>query len=92
MRLESSDAARQPLEEDGVKGYEVQPYARLCENLAQRDRSLCEKVMSLSEAASFVQERMTVGDSTMYRTPMAMLWELIRPSRRGSRMRGRVGS
>jgi hypothetical protein len=65
VRPESSDPARQPLEEDGVKGYEVQPDARLRENLAQCDRSPCEKVMSLPEAASFVQERMTVGGSTM---------------------------
>ncbi|HXE26550.1 MAG TPA: CoA-transferase, partial [Roseiarcus sp.] len=40
--------------------------------------------MSLSDAASFVQDGMTVGvgGSTMSRTPMAMLWELIRQSRR----------
>ena len=63
---------------------EVQSYALLRENLAQRDRSLREKVMSLSEAASFVQDGMTigVGGSTMSRTPMAMIWELIRQGRR----------
>ena len=63
---------------------EVQSYARLRENLAQRDRSLREKVMSLSEAASFVQDGMTigVGGSTMSRTPMAMIWELIRQGRK----------
>jgi hypothetical protein len=94
VRRESSDKARQSLEADGVTGYEVQPYARLRENLVQRDRSLCKKVISMLEAASFVQESMTVGvgGSTMSRTPMAMLWELIRQNRRASRMRGRVGS
>jgi glutaconate CoA-transferase subunit A len=67
-----------------VTGFEVQPYAKLRESLTQRDRSLREKVMSLSEAASFVQDGMTigVGGSTMSRTPMAMLWELIRQRRR----------
>jgi len=67
-----------------VTGYDAQPYARLRENLAQRDRSLREKIMSLSEATSFVQDGMTVGvgGSTMSRTPMAMLWELIRQSRK----------
>ena len=40
--------------------------------------------MSLQEAASFVQDGMTVGvgGSTMSRTPMAMLWELIRQRRK----------
>ena len=67
-----------------MTGFEVQPYAKLRENLAQRDRSLREKVMSLSEAASFVQDGMTVGvgGSTMSRTPMAMIWELIRQGRK----------
>ncbi len=62
----------------------VQPYATLRESLSQRDRSLREKVMSLQEAASFVQDGMTVGvgGSTMSRTPMAMLWELIRQRRK----------
>lgn len=40
--------------------------------------------MSLEEAASFVQDGMTVGvgGSTMSRTPMAMLWALIRQRRK----------
>ncbi|MFC7398480.1 CoA transferase subunit A [Chelatococcus sp. GCM10030263] len=40
--------------------------------------------MSLQEAASFVQDGMTVGigGSTMSRTPMAMIWELMRQRRR----------
>jgi glutaconate CoA-transferase subunit A len=67
-----------------VTGFQVQPYANLRESLSRRDRSLREKVMSLQEAASFVQDGMTVGvgGSTMSRTPMAMLWELIRQRRK----------
>ncbi|HVI27065.1 CoA transferase subunit A [Hansschlegelia sp.] len=40
--------------------------------------------MSLSDAASFVQDGMTlgVGGSTMSRTPMAMIWELMRQKKR----------
>lgn len=62
----------------------ITPYLQLRENLARRDRSLREKVMSLSEAATFVQDGMNVGigGSTMSRTPMAMIWELIRKHRR----------
>ncbi|MGY4421512.1 acyl-CoA hydrolase [Bradyrhizobium sp. JR6.1] len=62
----------------------VEPYTRLREKMAQRDRSLREKVVSLEEAAGFVQDGMKVGvgGSTMSRTPMAMLWELIRQHRK----------
>jgi glutaconate CoA-transferase subunit A len=58
----------------------VEPYARLRENLDKRDKSLREKVVSLEDAASFVQDGDTVGigGSTMSRTPMAMIWQLIR--------------
>ena len=34
----------------------VQPYATLRQNLARRDRSLREKVVTLEEAASFVSD------------------------------------
>lgn len=62
----------------------VLPYGKLRENLAERDRSLREKVVSLEDAASFVQDGMQVGigGSTMSRTPMAMIWELVRQRRR----------
>jgi glutaconate CoA-transferase subunit A len=58
----------------------VQPYSVLRENLARRDRSLREKVVTLEEAASFVNDGTTVGigGSTMSRTPMALIWQLIR--------------
>lgn len=64
---------------------QVHAYKDLRKNVAARDRSLREKVMSLSDAASFVQDGMTVGigGSTMSRTPMAMIWELIRQKKRG---------
>jgi glutaconate CoA-transferase subunit A len=63
---------------------QVEPYKRLRENMSQRDRSLREKVVSLEEAASFVQDGMKVGigGSTMSRTPMAMIWELVRQRRK----------
>lgn len=71
-------------EEERVLASQVQPYNTLRENLSARDRSLREKVMSLSEAAAFVQDGMSVGigGSTMSRTPMAMIWELIRQRRK----------
>jgi glutaconate CoA-transferase subunit A len=58
----------------------VKPYLQLREELSRRDKSLREKVVTLQEAASFVQDGMSVGigGSTMSRTPMAMIWALIR--------------
>src|SRR6185295_5973145 len=58
----------------------VEPYARLRENLDKRDKSLREKVVSLADAASFVQDgaMVGIGGSTMSRTPMAMIWQLVR--------------
>ncbi|MEA2861238.1 MAG: glutaconate CoA-transferase, subunit [Methylobacteriaceae bacterium] len=58
----------------------VKPYLQLREELSRRDKSLREKVVTLEEAASFVQDGMSVGigGSTMSRTPMAMIWALIR--------------
>jgi glutaconate CoA-transferase, subunit A len=84
VKLASTDSARLPLEEDGVTGSEVRSYARLRENLAKRDRSLREKVMSLHDAATLVRDGMSVGigGSTMSRTPMAMIWELMRQRRK----------
>lgn len=64
--------------------HSVEPYDRLREKMKARDRSLREKVMSLQEAGSFVQDGMSVGvgGSTMSRTPMALLWQLIRDRRK----------
>nr|WP_244598322.1 CoA-transferase [Pseudohoeflea suaedae] len=64
--------------------HSVESYDRLREKMAARDRSLREKVMSLQEAGSFVRDGMSigVGGSTMSRTPMALLWQLIRDRRK----------
>ena len=58
----------------------VKPYLQLREELSRRDKSLREKVVTLEDATSFVQDGMSVGigGSTMSRTPMAMIWALIR--------------
>ncbi len=58
----------------------VQPYQTLRDAMSRRDRSLREKVVTLEEAASFVNDGMTVGigGSTLSRTPMALIWQLIR--------------
>jgi glutaconate CoA-transferase subunit A len=63
---------------------DVKPYEKLRDDLAQRDRSLREKVVTLDDVASFVRDGDTVGigGSTMSRTPMALIWALIRAGRR----------
>jgi glutaconate CoA-transferase subunit A len=50
----------------------------------ERDRSLRDKVISLDEAAALVPDGASVGigGSTLSRTPMAMIWALIRAGRR----------
>ena len=60
------------------------PYLDLRRRLATRDRSLHEKVTSLEAAAALVKDGETVGigGSTLSRTPMAMIWSLIRARRR----------
>lgn len=62
----------------------VQPYIKLRKDLAQRDRSLREKVVSLEEAVSFVRDgdSVGIGGSTMSRTPMGLIWALIRAKRK----------
>ncbi len=62
----------------------VPPYEKLRKDLAQRDRSLREKVVSLEEAASFVRDgdSVGIGGSTMSRTPMGLIWALIRAKRK----------
>jgi glutaconate CoA-transferase subunit A len=62
----------------------VKPYLQLREELSRRDKSLREKVVTLEEAASFVQDGASVGigGSTMSRTPMAPIWALIRARKR----------
>jgi glutaconate CoA-transferase subunit A len=50
---------------------------------AARDRSLRDKVMSLEDAAALVPDGawVGIGGSTLSRTPMAMVWALIRAGR-----------
>lgn len=60
-------------------------YLELRRSTAERDRSLREKVMSLEEAAKLVKDgaNVGIGGSTLSRTPMAMIWALIRACRKG---------
>jgi glutaconate CoA-transferase subunit A len=62
----------------------TQGYAELCRRTKERDRSLREKVMSLEEAAALIPDgaSLGIGGSTMSRTPMAMIWALIRARRK----------
>jgi glutaconate CoA-transferase, subunit A len=62
----------------------VKPYEQLRKELVQRDRSLREKVVTLDDIASFVRDgdSVGIGGSTMSRTPMALLWALIRAGRK----------
>jgi glutaconate CoA-transferase, subunit A len=60
-------------------------HSELRRRTAERDRSLRDKVMSLEEAAALVPDGASVGigGSTLSRTPMAMIWALIRAGRKG---------
>src|SRR6267154_6851541 len=59
-------------------------YLELREKLSRRDRSLRSKVMSLDEAAALVRDGdvVGIGGSTMSRTPMGMIWALIRAGKK----------
>lgn len=60
------------------------PYLELRKRTQARDRSLREKVMSLEEACRFVNagDHVALGGSTASRTPIAMLWALIRAGKK----------
>ena len=62
----------------------VKSYMDLREQTGARDRSLREKVMTLSDAAALVNdgEHVALGGCTMSRTPIAMIWALIRARRK----------
>jgi glutaconate CoA-transferase subunit A len=55
-------------------------YSDLRRSLMRRDRGLRDKVVSLEEAASFVRDgdSVGIGGSTMSRTPMGLIWAIIR--------------
>jgi glutaconate CoA-transferase, subunit A len=59
-------------------------YSELRRRTAERDRSLRVKVMSLEEAAALIPDGASIGigGSTLSRTPMAMIWALIRARRK----------
>src|SRR6185369_7175585 len=59
-------------------------YLELREEILRRDRSLRHKVVSLEEAVSFVRDgdSVGIGGSTMSRTPMGLIWALIRAGRK----------
>ena len=56
------------------------PYQQLRADTLGRDRGLREKVMSLEDAAKLVEngDHVGIGGCTMSRTPLAMIWALIR--------------
>jgi len=58
----------------------VKTYSALRKELSDRDKSLREKTMSLEEASKLVRDGdiVGVGGSTLSRTPMAMIWALVR--------------
>ena len=58
----------------------VTPYRQLRKETLARDRGLREKVMSLEEAARLVKdgEHVGIGGCHLSRTPIAMIWALIR--------------
>ncbi len=60
------------------------PYLQLRGRTMERDRSLHEKVMSIEEACRFVNEgdHVALSGSTLSRTPMAMIWGLIRAGKK----------
>jgi glutaconate CoA-transferase subunit A len=63
-------------------------YLELRARTKRRDRSLREKVMSLEEAAALVKDgdQVALGGCTISRTPMAMIWALIRAGRKDLRI------
>ncbi|MDA0998983.1 MAG: CoA transferase subunit A [bacterium] len=62
----------------------VLSYMDLRERTLSRDRSLHEKVVSLEEAAKSVKDgdHVAIGGCTMSRTPLAMIWALIRAKKK----------
>ena len=62
----------------------VKPYLQLRKETAERDRGLREKVMTLEEAVTLVNDgdHVALGGCTLSRTPMAMIWALVRARRK----------
>ena len=74
--MSNSDTTRNPTA--------PRPYDELRRDLARRDRGLRDKVMSLEQAVSLVRDgdSVGIGGSTMSRTPMALIWALIRAGKK----------
>src|SRR5262249_30868303 len=66
------------------EGKLAEAYLGLRRRTQERDRSLREKVMSLEEAAKLVKDgdKVGIGGRPLSRTPMAMIWALIRAGRK----------
>ncbi len=86
-RPASGPAARR--EEPGSReaaraGVAALPYAEVRARLETRDRGLREKVTTLEAAVGLVRDgdHVGLGGSTLSRTPMALIWALIRAGRR----------
>src|SRR5262249_37376479 len=79
--LENGMAART----DKATSRTAPSYVELREKVSRRDRSLRDKGVSLEQPASFVRDgdSVGIGGSTMSRTPMGMIWPLIRAGRKG---------
>jgi glutaconate CoA-transferase subunit A len=63
----------------------VKPYSQLRQETRDRDRGLREKVMSLEDAASLVNDgdHVALGGCMLARTPLAAIWALIRARKKG---------
>ncbi|MBI2881888.1 MAG: CoA transferase subunit A [Candidatus Tectomicrobia bacterium] len=63
----------------------IPSYERLRKAIERRDRGLREKVCSLEEAVGLIPEgaHVAVGGCHYSRTPMALLWEIIRQRKTG---------
>ena len=59
-------------------------YLDLRERMQARDRGLREKVMSLTDAISLVNDgdHMAIGGNTFSRTPFAAVWEVVRQKKK----------
>lgn len=62
----------------------VKPYRELREAIEKKDRGLREKVMSLGEAVGMIKDgdHVASGGCHYSRTPMALIWEIIRQKKK----------
>ena len=73
------------MQPDGDDHTVTNSYLDLRRETSARDRSLRDKVMSLEEAAALILDgdHVALGGCTLSRTPMAMVWALIRGEKKG---------